>query len=255
MAAGLLSVGRAVAGLCVGQRGGGPRGVGQGEQAVERGEVAVARFLGARAVGLVAVRAALGADPSTIGSAQRHDRQFEPERVAGERFEVDRVVFEPIGLAFDRVGLEQLVDAEGEPSVDRTEAAGAFSGPGGREGAAHDESLEDPFEVHFEMDRRVREPRPADAQAVDRLVEHQRTGGAGALHEVGNRHPHSNRGCHHDEPLPSGVSRVPWPFGLVEGERPTAGASAERETPGRGRWSAAQRRQPTKRPGRSEHGC
>src|SRR5207342_980531 len=88
----------------------------------------------------VAVGAAARAQPGAVGSAQRRGRQLQEQRVAHEGFEVDHVDVEQIGLARERVRLEQLVDMDRDLARDRGQAAAAGRVPAGAYLAAYDDA-------------------------------------------------------------------------------------------------------------------
>ncbi len=101
----------------------------------------------------VPVDAAVGTQAGTIDPAQRSGRKVEQQRVADQRFEVDDVVVELVGLTCQRVPFVQLVDVHADQTVDRREAAAARGVPGGSDRAPDDDALGDALERDVDVDR------------------------------------------------------------------------------------------------------
>src|SRR5262249_38773497 len=101
----------------------------------------------------VVVDAAGRAQAGAVGATQRDQRQVEEQRVPDHRLQVDDVLVEPVGLAFEGLGPEELVDVDGDLAGDGLQAAAAGRRPGGRDLAADDDALGDPLEHEVEVYR------------------------------------------------------------------------------------------------------
>ena len=117
-----------------------------------------------------------GQSPAQSSVHERAGAPAAPRRGPGR--EVDDVALERVRLAFQGLGLEQLVHRQRELSVDRAQAAAAVAGPVTLHLAAHDEPLRHALQDHVDHERiRLgdardpgREPRDGGLESLDRAA-------------------------------------------------------------------------------------
>ena len=127
----------------------------------------------------------------------RRRRQLEQDGVADDLVEIDGVVIEEVGLAVDRVGLEQLVDADRERALDGLEAAAALGRPDDVDLAPHDDALGDALERRLDVDGALGRDRDrARRQIGERGVDLNVALGPRPAQEVGDDDSQTGRNGH-----------------------------------------------------------